>query len=144
MAEPPALPCRNDIVVEKRAAAPKLCLPTLEMYSPTATGGSLPTGDISAATKPLLTSHLFGPTRPRRRIRRKQIYGLQLHPPGMTTAVSGEINCLLPPPVGGSWRQNPGKIGRSMIQAVPKVVSAPARLWERGARCFVVSLCVLE
>ena len=25
-----------------------------------------------------------------------------------------------------------------------EVVSAPARLWERSARCFVVKLCVLE
>ena len=61
----------------------------------------------------------------------------------MTTAVSGEINCLLPPPAGGSLRQNLGKIGRS-IQVVLKVISAPACLWERGARCFVVRLCVLE
>ena len=38
--------------------------------------------------------------------------------------------------------QNPGKIGCS-IQAVLKVVFAPARFWERGARCFVVRLCVL-
>ena len=48
-----------------------------------------------------------------------------------------EINCLLPLPAGGSLRQNPGKIGR-LIQVVLKVVSAPARFWERGARCFVV------
>ena len=34
-------------------------------------------------------------------------------------------------------KQNPGKIGFS-IQAVLKVVSAPARFWERGARCFVM------
>ena len=40
-------------------------------------------------------------------------------------------------------RQNPGKIRRS-IQAVLKVVFAPAQLWERGARYFVVRLYVLE
>ena len=63
-------------------------------------------------------------------------------PPGMTTAVS--INKLLAaPPAGRSLRQNPGNMGRS-IQAVLKVVSAPACFWERGARCFVVRLCVLE
>ena len=61
----------------------------------------------------------------------------------MTRAVPREKNCLLPPPAEGSLRQNPGKIGRS-IQAVLKVVPAPARLWERGARYFVVRLCVLE
>ena len=105
--------------------------------------GYFPPAKSLQQQRPPSTSHLFGPTRPRRRIQRKQVYGLQLHPPGMTTAVSGEINCLLPPPAGGSLRQNPGKIGRS-IQAVLMVVSAPARLWERGARCFVVRLCVLE
>ena len=93
--------------------------------------------------RPPSTSHLFGPTRPRRRVQRRQIYGLQLHPPGTTTAVSGEINYLLPPSAGGLLSQNPSKIGRS-IQAVLKVVSAPARLWERGTRCFVGRLCVLE
>ena len=50
-AEPPALPCRDGVVVEKRAAAPKSCLPSLEMRSPTAAGGLLPTGKISTATK---------------------------------------------------------------------------------------------
>ena len=94
--------------------------------------------------RPSSTSHLFSPTRPRRRIRRRQIYGLELHPPGMTTAVSSRRGtCLLPPPAGGLLRQNPGKIGRS-IQAVFKVVSASARFWDRGARCFVVRLYVLE
>ena len=61
----------------------------------------------------------------------------------MTTAVPGEINCLLSPPAGGSLSQNPGKIEPS-IQAVLKVVSAPSRSWERGTRCFVVRLYVLE
>ena len=40
-------------------------------------------------------------------------------------------------------RQNLGKTGCS-IQAVLKVVSTPARFGERGTRCFVVRLCVLE
>ena len=47
MAEPPALPCRDDAVAENSAAAPKSCLPSLEMRSPTATGGLLPTGEAS-------------------------------------------------------------------------------------------------
>ena len=50
-AEPPALPCRDDVVVENRAAASKSRLPSLEMCSPTAAGGLLPTGKISTATK---------------------------------------------------------------------------------------------
>ena len=47
MAEPPALPCRDDVVVENGAAVPKSCLPYLEMRSPTAAGGLLPTGKAS-------------------------------------------------------------------------------------------------
>ena len=42
-AELPALRCRDDAVVENDAAAPKLCLPPLEMHSPTTAGGLLPT-----------------------------------------------------------------------------------------------------
>ena len=51
MAEPPDLPCREDVLVEDGAAAPKLCLLSLEMRSPTTTGGLLPTGEISTTTK---------------------------------------------------------------------------------------------
>ena len=47
MAEPPDLPCREDVLVEDGAAAPKSCL---EMRT-TAAGGLLPTGEVSTATK---------------------------------------------------------------------------------------------
>ena len=50
MAEPPALPCRDDVVVESGDAAPKSCLPSLEMHTTTAAGGLLPTGKTSTAT----------------------------------------------------------------------------------------------
>ena len=57
-AEPSALPCRDDVVVESGDAAPKLCLPSLEMRSSTAAGGLVPTGETSTAettvNKPLL------------------------------------------------------------------------------------------
>ena len=49
--EPPALPCRDDVLVKKSATAPKSYLLLLEMRSPSAAGGSLPTGKISTATK---------------------------------------------------------------------------------------------
>ena len=65
---------------------------------------------------------------------------IQFHPPGTTGVFE---NCLLSPPAGRLSKQNQGKIERS-IQAVFKVVFAPALLWERGARCFVVRSCVLE
>ena len=49
--EPTTLPCRDDVVVNNGAAAPKLCLSPLEMRSPTAAGGLLPTGKtISTAS----------------------------------------------------------------------------------------------
>ena len=51
MAKPPALSCRDGIVVENGAAAPKSCLPSLEMRSTTAAGGLLPTCETSTATK---------------------------------------------------------------------------------------------
>ena len=49
---PPAPPCsgENDLV-DNRAAAPKSCLPSLEMRSPTAAGGLLPTDEASTAPK---------------------------------------------------------------------------------------------
>ena len=50
-AEPLALPCRVGVMVESGDAALKSCLPSLEMRSPTAAGGLLPTGKISTATK---------------------------------------------------------------------------------------------
>ena len=47
----PALPCRDDALVENGAAAPKSCLPPLEMRTITAAGGLLPTGETSTATR---------------------------------------------------------------------------------------------
>ena len=50
-AEPPDLPCREDVLVEDGAAVPKSCLLFLEMRSPTAAGGFLPIGKAFTATK---------------------------------------------------------------------------------------------
>ena len=50
-AEPPALPCRDDILVENGTAAPKSFLSPLEIRSPAAGGGLLPTGMASTATR---------------------------------------------------------------------------------------------
>ena len=50
-AEPPDLPCRDDVLVEDGAAAPKSCLLSLEIRSPTAAGGLVPTGNASTATE---------------------------------------------------------------------------------------------
>ena len=53
-AEPPALPCRDDVSVENGAAAPKSRLSPLEMRSPTAADGLLPTAKISIVTRTTL------------------------------------------------------------------------------------------
>ena len=50
-AEPPDLPCREDVLVEDGAAAPKSCLPSLEMRTTTAAGGLNSTGKTSPATE---------------------------------------------------------------------------------------------
>ena len=50
-AEPSALPCRDDVVVESGNAASESCLPSLEMRSPTAAGGLVPTGEASTASE---------------------------------------------------------------------------------------------
>ena len=53
MAEPPALPCRDDVVVESGDAAPKSYLPSLEMRTTTATGGTF-TATETTFNEPLL------------------------------------------------------------------------------------------
>ena len=50
-AEPPSLPCRDDVVVECGNAASESCLPFLEMRSSTGAGGLVPTGKPSTATE---------------------------------------------------------------------------------------------
>ena len=53
-AEPPALPCRNDVVVESGSAASESCLLSMEMRSSTAAGGLVPTGEASTASETTL------------------------------------------------------------------------------------------
>ena len=54
MAEPPARPCRDDVLVENDDASPKLCFPSLEMHTTTA-AGLLPTDKISTATETIFS-----------------------------------------------------------------------------------------
>ena len=125
---PPALSCSGEnALVDNRAAAPKSFLSSLGMRSRTAAGGLLPTGEASTATNTTFNQSPLWLYSTEGTNSKEKNYGLQFHPPG-TTAASG--SCLLPPPARGLLRQNPDKIGRS-IQAVLKVVSAPARFWER-------------
>ena len=67
-AKPRVLPCKNDVIVENGAAAPNSYISALEMRTTTAACGLLRTSKTSTATKPPTTSHLFGSTRPERRV----------------------------------------------------------------------------
>ena len=130
----PALPA----LVDNGAAAPKSCLSPLQMRLSTTARGLLPAGETSTATKttfdhPTLWFCLTEETNLR----------TSTQSVSYDSSFSGRITSLLPPLAGGSLRQSHSKIVCS-IQAVLKVVSAPARFWERGARCFVVRLCVSE
>ena len=59
MIEPSALPYRDDVLVENGDASPKSCLPSLEMRSPTAAGGLVPTGETSTATETTVNEPLL-------------------------------------------------------------------------------------
>ena len=50
-AKPPALPCRDGVLVENDAAAPESCLSPLGMSTSTVAGGLLPTDKASTATR---------------------------------------------------------------------------------------------
>ena len=58
-ADPPALPCRDDVVIECGTAAPESCLPSLEMHSSTAADGLVPTGEASTASGTTLNEPLL-------------------------------------------------------------------------------------
>ena len=124
MAEPPALPCRDDVVVENGAAAPKSCLPSLEMRSPTAAGGSLPTGEASIAT---MTTYNQPPLR---------LYSTEETDSKKTNLRARIIyvsydSSFLPaaPPAGGS-RQNPGKTIRLVLAVLGRLRACPfLRTW---------------
>ena len=51
MAEAPALPCRDGVVVKSGDAAPDSCLPSMEMRTTTTAGGLASTGEVSTATR---------------------------------------------------------------------------------------------
>ena len=136
---PPALPCsRDDALVCNGTAAPKSCLSPLEMRSPIAAGGLLPVGKASTATRIIFYQPRlrFCPTKETRSERTST-------PSAWYYSSFRRNNLLAASPSGGSLKQNQGNIG-CWTQAVLKVVSAPARFWERGARCFVGKTCNLE
>ena len=129
--KPPDLPCREDVLVQGGDAAPRSCVPSLEMRSPTAAGGLVPTDEASTATEttsnePLLRFYAAEEMNPEDDSKEK-IHGLQLHPPRTTAAASGDY-CLLPHTATRSLRLNPGKM-ELLIQAVHEATSASAHFW---------------
>ena len=88
MAKPPSLRCRDDVVVENGAAAPRSCLNSWRFAHQQPLVAYFLLEKSVQQQRPPSTSQNYGSTRPRRRIQRKQFYGLQFHPPG-TTAVAG-------------------------------------------------------
>ena len=56
-AEPPNLRCREDVLIEDGATVPKSCVPSLELPSPTAAGGLVPTGAPLTNSRRWLSPH---------------------------------------------------------------------------------------
>ena len=134
-ADPPTFPCRDGVLVDNGAAAPKSGLPPLEMRSPTAAGGLLPTGEASIATRTT-----YNPPPIRLFDRGDEFKGDKFKDPNSTRFVDSTFFWKNNLPVAPCHRR---KIG-CLVQAVLKVVSASARFWKRGARFFLVRLYVLE
>ena len=58
--EPLALPCcRDDVLVDKGAAAPKRCLSPMEIGTLTAAGGLLPANKASTAVRTIFLRPIF-------------------------------------------------------------------------------------
>ena len=113
MAEPPDLPCSENVLVENGATLPESCLPSLEMRSPTAAGGLLSTGEASTATRttsnePLLRFYATEEMNPEEDSKKENLW--TSFPSACYDSTSG--NCLLLPTAGGSWRPNPGIVAR--------------------------------
>ena len=144
-AEPPDLPCREDVLVEEGATSPESCLSFLEMRSPTAAGGLVPTDEASTATEttpnePLLRFYATEEMNPEEDSKIENSWTSTLYASYDSSSFWRLLAALYCRRV---VRLNPGKIG-FLIQAVHEVTSAPARFWDRGARWFVVRLYVLE
>ena len=109
------------------------------MHSSTAAGGLLRAGKTSTATKITFNQSPL-------RLYSAEETNSKKSPTPYVSYDSSFFQESNLPAAPSCWRVIETKfrqIGRS-IPAVFKIVSAPARLWELGAHCFVVRLCVLE
>ena len=145
-AEPPDLPCKEDVLVEDGATSPESSLPSLEMRSSTAAGGLVPSGKASTATETNFNqpSLRFYSTEEMDSEASSKETNLRTSTP-YASYDSSAFQSKLPaaPYCRRVDEKNPGKIGL-FIQAVRKITFAPAHFWDRGARWFVVRLYVLE
>ena len=146
-AEPPALLCRDDFVVESGDAAPRSCLPSLEMRSPTAAGGLIPTGEASTATRttsnePLLRFYAAEEINPEDGPKKENLWTSTPYA-SYDSSVFQESNLSAAPYCRRVVDTKSRQIGL-LIQVVLKITSAPAHFLDRGARWFVVRLYVLE
>ena len=118
-AKPPALPRRNDVLVDKSTAAPKPCISPVQMRTITAAGGLLPAGTASTAMRTIFPRPHFSWSLSEETKKRNSLT-ISLHP------AAG----------GGLFKLNQNKLWSSIL-AVLQIIYAPARFWEGGARCFV-------
>ena len=134
-AEPPDLPCREDVLVEDGDTMPKSCLPFLEMRSPTAAGGLVPTGKASTATEANFNQ-------PPLRFCSTEETDLEANCKRTSTPYasfdSSSFWRLLAAPYCYRIVETKSRQNMTLIQAVHEVTSTPARFWDRGARWFVV------
>ena len=90
-AEPPALPCRDDVVVENGAAAPKSCLSPLDSHNVSRRWLTSRRKNLYSNKDHLQPATSLALLDRGDKYNAGTFYGFQFHPPG-TTAVSGEIN----------------------------------------------------
>ena len=118
----PALPCRDYILVDKSAEAPKPHLPPVEVrILPSAASGLLPAGTASTAMRTIFPRPLYS----RASVKRPR------------KIPAGQTSTSLPLDAGGKlFKRKQGKLWCSIL-AVVQITYAPARFWGGGARCFV-------
>ena len=134
----PALPCRNDVVLEGGNAASELCLRSLEMRSSTAVCDLVPTGESSTASEttssePLLRFYETEEMNPEADSKMVDSWTLT---PSASYDSSSVWRLFAAPYCYRVVETKSRKIG-PLIQAVLVVTSVPAHFWGRGGRWFV-------
>ena len=122
-AEPPDLPCREDVLVEGGDAVPKSCLPSLKIRSPTADGGLLSTGEASKATETTVDEPFFQFYSTEKKNSKKKKLWTSIP----STWYDSSFWKLLAAPSGLRVIETKPMQNMTSIQVVLKIVSAPAR-----------------